>query len=82
MKYTTVFKDTSFGLHPGHRQIYALLRNYEKTIQNFVYYPRKEMVFPYRNIMTLVKNCSHIKNCTSNNKNVLNNGFNKEGRQF
>jgi len=37
MKISTVFKDTSFGLLPGHHQTYALLRNCEKTIQKFIY---------------------------------------------
>jgi hypothetical protein len=27
------FKVTSFGLHPGHYQTYALIRTYEKTVQ-------------------------------------------------
>jgi len=63
MKNTIVFKDTNSGLHPGHHQTYALLRNYEK--------PYKSSHISPGNIMTLVKNVKSYKKIAHQTRHKL-----------
>lgn len=56
MNNTTVFMVTRFGLHPGHRQTYTLLRTYEKPYKGPYIKAGKEMSFTHINITSLVKN--------------------------
>ena len=54
MTNTTVFKDTSCGLHPGHHQTYTLLRDYEKN------HTKVHILAPERDRITLQK---HYDTC-------------------